>query len=70
MEVRNGTDHHGDVLDYLEGEKLFCGSVVSFGIEDEWGETHERNAEKQRNRSKKRKTSKIVIERPFHEQSS
>lgn len=37
MVVRDGTDHHGDVLDYLEREKLFCGSVISFGIEDEWG---------------------------------
>ena len=34
MVVRDGTDHHGDILDYLEGEKLGCGSVVSFGIED------------------------------------
>lgn len=23
--MRDGTDHHGDVLDYLEGEKLCCG---------------------------------------------
>ena len=44
MVVRNGTDHHGDVLDYLEGEKLCCGSVVNFGIEDEWEGTYERNA--------------------------
>jgi hypothetical protein len=25
MVVRDGTDHKGDVLDYLEGEKLCCG---------------------------------------------
>ena len=35
MVVRDGTDHHGDVLDYLEGEKLCCGSVVSSGIKGE-----------------------------------
>jgi hypothetical protein len=28
MAVRDGTDHHGDVLDYLEGEKLCCGVLV------------------------------------------
>ena len=38
MVVCDGTYHHGDILDYLEGEKLCCEGVVSFGIQDEWEE--------------------------------
>ena len=33
MVVRGGTNHHSEVLDYLEGEKLCCGNVVSFNTE-------------------------------------
>lgn len=44
MIVRDGPDHHGDVLDYLESEKLCYGYWLVFGIEDEW-EAHTRETQ-------------------------
>jgi hypothetical protein len=36
MVVRDGTDHHRNILVYLEGEKLCCGVLVLKVSEKYW----------------------------------